>query len=159
MMAPWPITSAGTKSSSETGMIWAADYTGQYDIAALPNYTSEAAAAQDFDSCGNTDEILAYTPTSYPAAAATRLYAPTVTTKGRWCLPAAGIMTNIYNNLNAVQASIAKVGGVALPSCCMWSSSEDANYSAWVSNFNYSYGLNSNVKKYSYNSVRPVLEF
>ena len=125
----------------------------------LPNYKSASSAATDYDSCGNTDKIVAAGDAStYPAAWATRKYAPTTETAGKWCLPAAGIMTNIRNNQTAIQNAISKVGGVEFPSCCTWSSSEHSNYGAWFSTLIYSYGLNYGMKK-DLRSVRPVLEF
>ena len=115
---------------------------------------------KDYDSCGNTDKIVAQGNTStYPAAWAARKYAPTEATKGKWCLPAAGIMTNIKNQLDTIQYAISKVGGVSCPNCCMWSSSENSNYFAWYSNLGSSYGLNLLPKSNDYLYVRPVLEF
>ena len=157
IMAPWPIDANGNKSSSNVSMIWS-DY--GTDISSLPNYTSRETAMKDYDSCGNTDKIVAQGNTStYPAAWAARKYAPTEATKGKWCLPAAGIMTNIYNNQSAIQNAISKAGGVSYPSCCTWSSSEYSSASAWYSSLGSSYGLNLLPKSNDYLYVRPVLEF
>ena len=162
IMAPWPIDQSGNKTSSNsTAMYWSTEYV---DISGLTNLSQEA-ASKDYDSCGNTDKIVATGDAStYPAAWATRKYAPTTATKGKWCLPAAGIMTNIYNKKNAIQTAISKVGGVSYPSCCNWSSSEDSHTYAWASNFGYNYGLFMRSKDYysaehTNTSVRPVLEF
>ena len=157
IMAPWPIDTNGNKTSSNsTTMIWGGYGT---DISSLPNFTSQSSASTDYDSCGNTDKIVAQgNASTYPAAWAARRYAPTEATKGKWCLPAAGIMTNIYNNQDAIQTAISKVGGVSYPSCCNWSSSEYSNYGAWDSRFNGSYGLDWDLKS-SIRYVRPVLEF
>ena len=74
IMAPWPIDANGNKSSSAK-MAWG-DY--RIDISTLPNYLSSSSAATDYDSCGNTDKIVAAGSASiYPAAWATRRYAPT----------------------------------------------------------------------------------
>ena len=99
IMAPWPIDANGNKNSSNsTTMTWGGYGT---DISSLPNYTSSSSASTDYDSCGNTDKIVAAgNASTYPAAWATRRYAPTPATKGKWCLPAAGIMMNIYKNIN-----------------------------------------------------------
>ena len=157
IMAPWPIDANGNKSSSNVSMIWS-DY--GTDISSLPNYTSRETAMKDYDSCGNTDKIVAQGNTStYPAAWAARKYAPTEATKGKWCLPAAGIMTNIYNNQSAIQNAISKAGGVSYPSCCTWSSSEYSSASAWYSSLGSSYGLNLLPKSNDYLYVYPVLEF
>ena len=158
IMAPWPIDTNGNKTSSNsTTMKWSTEYV---DISSLPNFTSQSSASTDYDSCGNTDKIVAQgNASTYPAAWAARKYAPTEATKGKWCLPAAGIMTNIYNNQGTIQDAISKVGGVSYPSCCNWSSSEFSSNYAWRSTLNFSYGLTSNGTKGSSNYVRPVLEF
>ena len=159
IMAPWPIDTNGNKTSSNsTKMIWGGYGT---DILDLPNYTSRETAMKDYDSCGNTDKIVAAGGAStYPAAWATRKYAPTTETAGKWCLPAVGIMTNIYNNQDAIQTAISKVGGVSYPSCCTWSSSEYSSNHAWDSEF-YNNGLDIYIKKNISGNiyVRPVLEF
>mgnify|MGYP000510652590 FL=1 len=102
VMAPWPIDTNGNKTSSNsTTMIWGGYGT---DISSLPNFTSQSSASTDYDSCGNTDKIVAAGDAStYPAAWAARKYAPTSATKGKWCLPAAGILAKIYDNLTVIQ--------------------------------------------------------
>ena len=156
IMTPWPIDADGNKSSSSVGMAWGGSST---DISSLPNMTSSTQAEADFDSCGNTDKIVAAGDAgTYPAAWAARKYAPTSTTNGKWCLPAAGIMINIYNNQGTIQDAISKVGGVSYLDCCIWSSSEiDKNY-AWYSRLDESYGLDNDSKSLN-NYVHPVLEF
>ena len=158
IMAPWPIDANGNKNSSNsTTMTWGGYGT---DISSLPNYTSSSSASTDYDSCGNTDKIVAAgNASTYPAAWAARKYAPTADTAGKWCLPAAGIMTNIYNNQDAIQTAISKVGGVSYPSCCNWSSSEHSYNIAWTSHFDFSYSLDGGNHKTNVYSVRPVLEF
>ena len=157
IMSPWPIDTNGNKTSSNsTTMIWGGHGT---DISSLPNYTSTSSASTDYDSCGNTDKIVAQgNASTYPAAWAARKYAPTADTAGKWCLPAAGIMTNIYNNQSAIQTAISKVGGVSYPDCCNWSSSEYSSSRVWLSNFIHSYGLVW-IGKVNGRDVRPVLEF
>ena len=157
IMAPWPIDTNGNKTSSNsTTIIWGGYGT---DIASLPNFTSYSSASTDYDSCGNTDKIVAQgNASTYPAAWAARKYAPTTDTAGKWCLPAAGIMTNISNKQGAIETAISKVGGVSYPSCCNWSSSEYDSTWAWFSNLEISYGLYRYVKYKTY-PVRPVLEF
>ena len=162
IMAPWPVDEDGNRAYVSSRLFWGFHLKVE-DIPSLPNYESASAASKDYDSCGNTDKIVAFGDAStYPAAWATRRYAPTPATKGKWCLPAAGILTNIYNNLSSVQAAIGKVGGVALLSHGgMWSSSEKDSQNAWMlyvpagSSF---YGLGSNNKT-GIDYVRPVLEF
>ena len=107
IMAPWWVNTSGNKSSSGVGMVWGGYGT---DIPSLPNYTSSSSAEADYDSCGNTDKIVAAgSASTYPAAWATRYYAPTTETKGKWCLPAAGILRNIQNNQTAINTALNKV--------------------------------------------------
>ena len=158
IMTPWPIDASGNKSSSGVYIRWS---TERVDIAGITNYTSEETASKDYDSCSNTDAIVKQgNASTYPAAWAARKYAPNEATKGKWCLPAAGIMTNIYNDQDAIQTAISKVGGVTYPSSSTWSSSEiDAGF-AWLSQLNNVYGLSTNgVGKIDGGYVRPVLEF
>lgn len=158
VMSAWPIDEDGNKSTRKVGMVWSTEYV---DISSLPNDTSYEGAMKDFSSCDNTDKIVAQGDTSmYPAAWATKKYAPTTETKGKWCLPAAGVLSSIYNNQSAVQAGITKLGGVAYPSCCTWASLEYDYSRVWDSNFNYGTGLGWTLKDFSNSlDVRPVLEF
>ena len=156
IMAPWWIDKDGNKSSSRVGMFWGLYMT---DVSELPNLTSAAEAEADFDSCGNTDKIVAISDVSKnQAALATRKYAPTTETAGKWCLPAAGILRNIQRNWSTINATVNQVGGASIGDYRVWSSSENSYYSAWYANLNGSY-LNyynkSNVDYY----VLPVLEF
>ena len=158
IMAPWPIDEKGNETSdNSTTMTWGGYGT---DISDLPNYTSSDLASKDYDSCGNTDKIVAAgSARTYPAAWAARKYAPTEATNGKWCLPAAGIMTNIFNNQGAIQNAISKAGGVPYPSDGIWSSSECTYGNAWYSRLDTSYGLDNNIAKTLSAYVRPVLEF
>ena len=159
IMTPWPIDANGNKTNSNsTRLVWAKWGT---DISSIPKFPSWEEASTDYDSCGNTDKIVALCAASNcQAARATRKYAPTAATKGKWCLPATGIMVNIYNNQDTIQTAISKAGGVSYPNCCTWSSSTAPSGGVWYSNFNISYnhgvvyeGLGGG------NYVRPVLEF
>ena len=83
----------------------------EVDIPNLSNYTSVSAAEKDFDSCGNTQKIIKYGNASlYPAAWAANNYAPTTVpeTKGKWCLPAAGVARSIMNNFSAIDTGLSK---------------------------------------------------
>lgn len=157
-MSAWPVDANGSKSNTDVGMSWSTEFT---DIPALPNYTSQSTASADFNSCSNTDKIVAQDFSStYPAAWAARKYAPTTETKGKWCLPAAGVMTSIYNNQSAVKEGISKLGGIPYPSCYMWSSSEYGSFHSWYLCIKDSHGLSyTGSKAYTTVSVRPVIEF
>lgn len=156
IMAPWSIDENGNKTNSNrVRMVWSDSAS---DMSSVPNRPTTSSASTDYDSCGNTDAIVAYSPGVISAAKTTRKYAPTSGTNGKWCLPAAGIMTKIYNNQSAIQDAIKKVGGIEFPSICTWSSSESSKEYAWYSSLSASYGLVSHRKKTTC-YIRPVLEF
>ena len=166
IMAPWPINKDGNKVSGYTGVGWGYDYLAERNISDLPDYGTASEAQKDYDSCGNTDKIVAYGEAyEFPAAWATQKYAPTRATKSQWCLPAAGILVNINNNLDAIKTAISKVGGVSLlqgNNIYYWSSSEGGAEYAWSCRFDSRYldsrPLDYEFKK-SYHAIVPVLEF
>ena len=136
------------------------------DIPDLPNYSSSSAAEQDFDSCGNTQKIIKQgNANKYPAAWATVDYAPSSVpaTKGKWCLPAAGVAHSMMNNYDKINSGLSKAGGESLPTLSdhnhwNWSSSEYSYDDAWV--WCYACGrLANGYYKYNYGYVRPVLAF
>ena len=146
----------------KTGIEWGGYGT---DISSLPNYTSWSKAAKDFDSCGNTDKIRAQGNSSkYPPAWVAYNYQPSGTPTGkRWCLPAAGVLNSLYNNLSTINTAIGKAGGTKLEDDNerIWSSSEyDYSY-AWLFWTDSTGGLIYLDKGESYfgGSVRPVLAF
>ena len=157
IMAPWWLDKNGNRSSSPVSMAW-----GPYgtDVLELPNITSTTQVEADFDSCGNTDKIAAAGNASdYPAAWATRKYAPTTATSGKWCLPAIGVLKNIQKNWSSISTAVNKVGGASkLYNYWVWSSSEYSNYHAWNAGLAGS-NLGSNLKDGSNGYVVPVLEF
>ena len=144
------------------------------DILGLTNYNSPAEASKDYNSCGNTEKIIAQGDRNiYPAAWAAHEYSTEGTSAGDWCLPAAGIFTSYYNNQDAINTGFIRAGGTKFsasrPDTYAWSSSElnaTNYYFAWYSYFrNDNYGLNSYINyTLGYNKsdsleVRPVLEF
>lgn len=129
------------------------------DVPTLTNHTSFLTAAKDYDSCGNTDKLLKYSDSTTVKAA--RRYCPTNATCGKWCLPAAGVLANIYENKTAFQASL----NVMMSSpgnfwaSNMWSSTEADQNNAWFSMTYGTYlGLSKEIKSAGI-CVRPVLEF
>jgi len=159
IMASWWIDKSGNRSSFGVGMAWG--YSNE-DISSLPNYTSSDLALKDYDSCGNTDKIVAAGDDStYPAAWATRKYAPTAETAGKWCLPAAGILMKIQNNQKAITTATSKVGGISnLYSYWMYSSSECSDRRVWlVSLSDSTYSDSKDINKGDTSSIFPVLEF
>ena len=117
------------------------------DIPALKNYT-KTDAATDFDSCGNTQKIIDFAKTNsdtlygkytlkqfYPVAG----YAQE---KG-FCIPAAGILNNIKNNLTQVNIGLLYIGADTIgyhstqTSDFFYSSSEASDTSVWALDFSY----------------------
>ncbi len=148
------------------------------DISALPNYTSFETAIQDYDSCGNTLKIIqAGNNYSHPAAWKAYEYVPSEApeTKGKWCLPALGMLHNLILNLETINNAIGKLEGkkftyYKVPTNIdaneyMWSSSEYDNNKAWayfIENKLGAYGIygkSYRVEGDFYLAVRPVIEF
>ena len=154
--------------SGNCGQAMALNSLGSYEwgptgdiITALPHYGSHLEVSQDYDSCGNTEKIIAVGDSSkYPAAWAAHEYSAAGTSAGDWCLPAPGIFTSYYNNQDAINAGFSRANGIQFTTNTLaWSSSicNDA-VGAYASCFNYNYGFAYANKKLS-NEVRPVIEF
>ena len=132
------------------------------NIISLPDYKTAEEASKDFDSCGNTEKIISEgSKGTYPAAWAAHEYKTAGTEAGDWCLPAAGILTSIYNNLDAINVGLSRAGGNKVTEA--WSSTEEYIHAgdifcAWRIDFDNDYGLDW-IYKYSSEPVRPVLEF
>ena len=130
------------------------------DVSTLPNL-SLSQASQDVASCENSKKIMAAENSDeYRAVWAAHNYTTTGTEIGDWCLPAAGIITSVYNNQTAINLGFEKAGGTTFTtSTYAWSSSEySTSNGAWRSDFDDSYGLRANHKA-SGIEVRPVIEF
>lgn len=147
VLSPWTINKDGIRDTSST-IMWSIDE----NTSVNPNSSDPY---QDFNSCYNTGIITSkgndYT---YPAAWAARKYAPVSGTQGKWCLPAAGILNNIYTNRDMIEISMNKIQG-KLQLDGAWSSTEYGRDYAIV--FYTSYLTNDNKKVE--NLVQPVLEF
>ena len=145
------------------------------DISTLQNFASDSAASKDLASCENTTKIIAAGDKSkYPAAWTAHEYKTVGTNAGDWCLPAAGIMTSINNNVTNINYGFNIAGGTQIETTvgylkAFWSSSEKDLYSVWHFSYDSDYGLYGSTigggssstfgnKGYDY-EVRPVLEF
>lgn len=144
------------------------------DIPNLPNYTSVPTDLKE--SCDNTDIITAYGSSSYyPPAWAAKNYNPYGTPAGkRWCLPSAGLLDTLNNdvNFNKVNAGLTIAEGKTLGNIysaygyyyeTIWSSSEYSDSIAWYLATN-NQGMHSTFRADKvdtdyYTSVRPVMEF
>ncbi len=127
-------------------------------------------AIQNFDACENTQKITAQGDEKiFPAAWSATNYAPDVAsaTKGKWCLPAPGMLNSLYINLGTVNVTLSKIGNEIVKGMdyeVIWSSSEYSNAIAWAFRTGYGTtpgGIDTQNKVYSghTNSVRPVIEF
>ena len=132
------------------------------DIPTLTNFSSKESASYDLNSCPNTEKILAAgDKSSYPAAWAAHEYKTEGTNVGDWCLPAAGILTSIYNNMELVNIGYGLASGSKIgTSSVVWSSSEYDSDNAWGFGFSLDNGVLNYVNfKSNSDEVRPVLEF
>ena len=134
----------------------------EVDIPNLSNYTGVSAAEKDFDSCGNTQKIIKYGNASqYPAAWAANNYAPSAVpeTKGKWCLPAAGVARSIMNNFSAIDTGLSKTGNETYLTLTneSWrlTSSEVNTSSVWRWSERV---MDVTLKSWDF-AVRPVIEF
>ena len=130
------------------------------EVAGLQNYLTTSDASQDYASCKNSQIIMAAGDKSkYPAVWAAYEYSTEGTSAGDWCLPAAGIITSIYNNQNEISTGFVRTIGTPFPTTTqVWTSSAYTSSSAWYSNFNANNGLSADFWYYDY-EVRPVIEF
>ena len=150
------------------------------DIPDIANYPTLEEAKKDFNSCNNTKKIMEYaykqygdSAYNYYSAFKTALdYAPTTLpeTKGKWCLPALGILNNIMKENTKIKASMEKLGLNEIRGA-FWSSTEASANTGWVYNKEYrdSNKIFSTTNKDSgiiidggstqYQSPYPVIEF
>ena len=102
-------------------------------IGTTPDWTT---AITDFEACVNTQKIIQQGNSSeYPAAWAAVNYSPIAApvTKGKWCLPAPGMLNSLYTNFYAINNTISKLGGNQLThDIPVWSSSESDYFTAWA---------------------------
>lgn len=128
---------------------------------------------KDYDACNNTRKLIqAGDASKYPAAWAAYEYAPPTApeTKGKWCLPAAGMLSSLFLNLDVINNTISKLGGKKLTNDNehIWSSaSNEYGDNGWVfcrdRNVSgagvYIYGKNTDYHAGLSETVRPVLVF
>ena len=134
--------------------------TEEIDVQNLTNYKTQEAAVSDFKSCENTEAMLALGEWKYPAAALAKNYAPAgaESTKGKWCLPSAGIWNMVNNHRTEIDAAISRASGTSLGSSDFyWSSSEYTSFIVWSWYSSGALTLNDKVLKDYGDNVRPVL--
>ena len=136
------------------------------DITGVFNYNYKTGASQDYASCENTTAIVAETEDEeynyLNAANDARKYNTAGTEMGDWCLPAAGILIDVLNNLTTINNAINLAGGSPVTGS-YWSSSERTP--PFFGEDFYSWGIVieenrlSEVRRDVYSKVRPVIEF
>lgn len=110
------------------------------DIPNVINYSTLEEAKKDFSSCDNTKKIMEYaykqygdSSYKYYSAFKTALdYAPAAIpeTKGKWCIPAVGILNNIYEN-DKIDAGLEKIG-LREVTGLLWASTEASINEGWI---------------------------
>ena len=142
----------------ESQQYWS--YPDFFDVPGLNNITSESAVTADWQGKKNTQIVLEYCKTkgkSCPAFEYVNSYKTEGTQAGDWYLPAMGELNAIYDNKDALDIALGKIGGRELWTTC-WSSSVASKASAWYLSFSDGY-VESYVKDYGSVYVRPVLAF
>ena len=125
------------------------------DIPDLPNYDTSLTASQDFASCENTKIILAHDYLGHDVTRYVHEYTTTGTAVGDWCLPAAGVLNSLSNNIDIINAGYTKAGESAITKDLTSSTEKDAKY-GWI------YSPLSGIKaayKHDGRPLRAVLEF
>ena len=92
-----------------TKEIWS--YSGD-NIFELQDYGDEKVAIKDFDSCGNSYKIENYVSVEAPLLQAVKNYAPSSLpeTKGKWCIPAAGVVFSFAENVRKINSVMKSLG-------------------------------------------------
>lgn len=114
---------------------WSDDLYGT-DVSGLINYTDDSYAITDFNGENNT-AIIREAASGEDASnnAAHYCYNQTISINGRGTvhgyLPAFGELQAAYNNKSAIDSAISLIGGTAMPTRYLWSSTEFNSNIAW----------------------------
>ena len=125
---------AMTVSPVAQGIAWG-DYNSS--VPGVSDYTDSETAFTDYNACGNTEKIIQASKgdsSKYPAAYAAVNYAPASVpeTKGKWCLPAIGMLHDLYANLETINNTRTKLGVSEIyRGHDIWSSAECSVNQAW----------------------------
>ena len=153
---------AMTPSPTAQSIVWSTEEKAT-GVPQLPFYTD---ARNDFGSCSNTVKAMMNGDSQkYPAPWSAKTYAPSAaaSTKGQWCLPAAGVLHSTYENRKIIDAAIQKLGGEVLQNNRnqIWSSTESDKTFMYIFTV-YSEGSGLALRGKGQSSatvVRPVIEF
>ena len=153
---------AMTPSPTAQSIVWSTEEKAT-GVPQLPFYTD---AWNDFGSCSNTVKAMMNGDSQkYPAPWSAKTYAPSAaaSTKGQWCLPAAGVLHSTYENRKIIDAAIQKLSGEVLQNNRnqIWSSTESDKTFMYIFTV-YSEGSGLALRGKGQSSatvVRPVIEF
>ncbi|MDO5387029.1 MAG: hypothetical protein Q4F75_07145 [Pseudomonadota bacterium] len=143
---------------------WSTEY---IDTGVFQSMYVEEEVITDFNVANNMQKIIQASngdSNKYPAVYAALNYTPSEApeTKGKWALPTAGILNNLYTYFNAINGTLIKIGGSQIVDYReeIWSSTEQDNRTVWFfwkpSNENGRIGA---ANKDSERNVRPVIAF
>ncbi len=111
-------------------------------------------ASKDTKSCANTSKLSDVNIVNF-----INKYETAGTKAGDWCLPAAGIITSIYNNQSKINTGFSRAGGTQFTnSTYAWTSTSIQEGEMLSSDFSQTYGLKSSFNT-DVNDFRPVIEF
>ena len=117
----------------------------------------------DVSSCANTKLITeSCAESACKAAWLAKNYVPSNApeTKGKWCLPAYGAGSGMWNNFRLINQKLKEAGGEELNSSFNWSSTE----SSYAEAFGWDYSVNQYGSQVKHGGgvggyIRPVIEF
>ena len=127
------------------------------DVDGLTNYSDFSQAVTDFNGENNT-AIIREAASGEDASnnAAYYCYNQTVSVDGRGTvhgyLPALGELQTAYNNKSLVDSAMSLIGGIAMPTYRLWSSTEYSSNHAWYLNWNGGYmdhGIKDVTERYA----------
>lgn len=151
--------------TNNVGVAWS---TEKVDVPGLSNSDGKT----DFDSCKNTQTVLDYSYKAYGDSASTYYpafwkaydYTPSSapSTKGKWCLPAGGVLGSINKNKDAINLGLTRIAAEPVVKTTIqywWSSSEQSADYAWNFDFRANTFNTTNKLTNRYQGVRFVIEF
>ena len=131
------------------------------DVPGLSNITPSSAVIADWQGKNNTRVVLEYCRANgkyCPAFENVNNYKTEGTQAGDWYLPALGELNAIYDNKDALDIVLGKIGGTKLSADYYWSSSEYFGSNAWDLDFSDGY-VGYDRKSYTDLYVRPVIDY
>lgn len=138
------------------------DWSLRDELPSLPTYPLWKDAIDDYDSCKNTDALVAV---NLSIAKAAKSFSPSnaPTTSGRWCVPAAGVISNYHRNKDAVNDGLTRLNASPLSSEAWTSTLNSSGYQRAGWTFQLSRDTNDGLSTLDYGKytavIYPVIEF